>query len=652
MTDENTMANNKAVAIRPQVSSIQPLFDTDHFEHMQRAASALMHSTLLKESIRGPSPQACFSNLMLIFEQAQRFGLPATTVAQNVDVVYGQLVYRGVLVAAMIEAKLGKLYRHYTGERGADDYRVYICDRDFGELSDEVLASLKPGKYPRGLRIVDGSVAEWRTFQKAEGGASRQPNPAWVGRNTQPQLGYRGDREWARFYEPSILLGVYGDDEIAAYARILSVETIVDEDDAPITSGFAGDAKADPSAADDGKAAPQTAAEATGSHTTDKTAGGAAPAPLPQDDGKPAPRRQSAADKEAQRQAKVREETEARMAAGEAAEVEGKRAGLAGEGGDTYAATYTPEEVRHWKNGWNVGNSEREALVVAGDDEDEGNAGDGEELGAAAAAEKEAAAQREVEADGFATGLAGKACQVPLGVADDMAGAWRSAWTNGDAERVKRQEFQLQAADLKTKTAAKPAADKRSGSAVAAYEAGHRQGLAGATGETPRAWTEFADDFSEGWNAGAAERLQDASGDGDDEADEEDSPPANPFDLFASQITGYASWKDEKAALGQLAKTDEWKADLEDGGYRVRSARVSAGVRLTQLINENVEPADLITHDLQAFRCWSEMTDDPELIEAKYPELVLGPIWDGLDANAQQTFERVIKARVASLRGK
>lgn len=200
------------------VQNIQPLFDTAKFEHMQRAATALMHSTLLPESVRGSNPQQCFSNMLLIFEQAERWRVPGTALAQCVSIVHGKLVYEGKAVNAGLEGTIGvKLHFHYTGERGTDGYRVYVSDRSFDELSDEQLAALAPDKYPRGYRMIDGSVGDWKTFQKD----GRTPNPAWQGARQRNQLAYRGTREWARLYEAGAILGVYGDDEIDAYEQRL-----------------------------------------------------------------------------------------------------------------------------------------------------------------------------------------------------------------------------------------------------------------------------------------------------------------------------------------------------------------------------------------------------------------------------------------------
>jgi hypothetical protein len=125
-------------------------------------------------------------------------------------VVHGKLMLEGKLVAAVLESKLGiELNHYYTGEWGKDDYRIYVTDAD---LSDEQIAGLKPHiKFP-GIRIVDGSVGEWKTLEK-----DRSTKGNW---KNQPdvQLQYRGDRTWARLFKSAIMLGVVTDDEIEAFA--------------------------------------------------------------------------------------------------------------------------------------------------------------------------------------------------------------------------------------------------------------------------------------------------------------------------------------------------------------------------------------------------------------------------------------------------
>lgn len=210
MTDE---AQTRAVAVpqRQAVENIQPMFDTARFEHFQRAASALMHSSIMNPSIRGSSPQQAFSNLMLLADQSDRWKLPLIAIVQETSIVHDKLVFSGKLIAAALQSSLGiKLFPWFTGERGATDYRVYLSDVTWDDDSDEMLAGLKPGVQIKGRRIVDGSVGEWRTFKKN----STDPNPAWTGAATQNQLIYRGSREWARRFESAHMLGVYGDDEI------------------------------------------------------------------------------------------------------------------------------------------------------------------------------------------------------------------------------------------------------------------------------------------------------------------------------------------------------------------------------------------------------------------------------------------------------
>ncbi len=210
MTDE---AQTRAVAVpqRQAVENIQPMFDSARFDQFQRASKALMHSSIMNPEIRGQSPEQCFSNLMLLADQSDRWKLPLVAIVQETNIVHGKLVFSGKLIAAALQSSLGvKLFPWFTGERGALDYRVYLSDVSWDDMTDEQMAALRPGVQIRGRRIVDGSVGEWRTFKKN----STDPNPAWTGAATQNQLIYRGSREWARRFESAHMLGVYGDDEI------------------------------------------------------------------------------------------------------------------------------------------------------------------------------------------------------------------------------------------------------------------------------------------------------------------------------------------------------------------------------------------------------------------------------------------------------
>lgn len=213
MTDQtpNLPATQKAQPVA--VSHAQALFDTDKFVQMQRAAQALMHSTVLPESIRGNTPEQCFSNLMVAFDLADRLRTTPISVTQCMSIVHGKILLEGKLVQAAIDNVLGiDLHPWWVGERGTDGYRIFLSDKPWDDFTDEQMTGLKPGQSFRDRKVVDGSVGEWKTYGKD----GRTPKPAWVGIQTQNQLLYRATREWARRYAPTIMLGVYTDDEIDA----------------------------------------------------------------------------------------------------------------------------------------------------------------------------------------------------------------------------------------------------------------------------------------------------------------------------------------------------------------------------------------------------------------------------------------------------
>lgn len=234
MTDA-TQTPTTAVAVRERTDLLntQPMLDTQKFEHFQRASKALMNSSILNPTIRGSSPEQCFSNLMLIFDLSDRWKLPAVSIAQGISIVHDKIVYEGKLITAMLQASLGvHLQYWWTGERGTPDYRIYVSDRPFAELApadatpaeqmNAINTLLRPGVQIPGWRLVDGSVGDWRTYQKDQ----RTPNPAWTGTASQNQLSYRGAREWARRYESAQMLGVYGDDEMEVLtARVVEGPT-------------------------------------------------------------------------------------------------------------------------------------------------------------------------------------------------------------------------------------------------------------------------------------------------------------------------------------------------------------------------------------------------------------------------------------------
>lgn len=231
-------AESNAVAVRPQrvmVAADIPIYDTAKFEHQGRIATVLARSFLMPETLRGETFEETQANAFLVVSMAERWGLEPTQVAQGCSVVYGKLMLEGKLVAAILDSKLGiELLHYYKGERGKDSRRVYVTDV---EITEEEFAALEPGNYPFRLmqRMIDGSIAEWKTKKKSGG-----TNDAWVDpQQADMQLRYRGDRVWTRAYRSALLLGVYTPEELT-YLREDREDRVEREGRQPprLTSGF------------------------------------------------------------------------------------------------------------------------------------------------------------------------------------------------------------------------------------------------------------------------------------------------------------------------------------------------------------------------------------------------------------------------------
>lgn len=243
---QSTAVATTAPSPRPvvMVEHTQALFDSARFDQFQRVASALKFSSILSPSIRGNSPEQCFSNLMIVCEMAERWQMSPTALAQSMSIIHDKVVYEGKAIHAALESTLGiELYPWWTGERGTDGYRIFLSDKPWDDLEDEVLENLKPGVQIKGRKIVDGSVGEWKTsYQEKKTGVWRD-NPSWQGAASQDQLLYRASRQWARRYKPALIMGVYADDEIEAIEERRERKTSAAV--APITAGFSASAKAE-----------------------------------------------------------------------------------------------------------------------------------------------------------------------------------------------------------------------------------------------------------------------------------------------------------------------------------------------------------------------------------------------------------------------
>ncbi len=179
-----------------QVSDPVPILDTARFEHMQRIAVAIARSNMIPESLsmegKGNDRKllpldVVIANVFLVVNQAVRWGMDPFAVLSSAALVHGKLCYEGKLVAAVLEAKLGVELDPVWNDQRGDAFGITIT-----------------GRLPNGkVREVSGTVGEWKTSGS---------NSPWS--NPRRQLLYRGTREWARWWAPGLLLGVYTDDEL------------------------------------------------------------------------------------------------------------------------------------------------------------------------------------------------------------------------------------------------------------------------------------------------------------------------------------------------------------------------------------------------------------------------------------------------------
>lgn len=197
-------------ALRTPVEDLLPVYDSARFDHMGRIASVMAKASLVPDTLKGNGYEEAAANCFQVVELADRWGYSPFAVAQCASVVHGKLMLEGKLVAAVLESKLGiELNHYYTGEWGQDDYRIFVTDTD---LTAEQIAGLKPHIKMPGIKIIDGSVGEWKTKEK--NGATKGN---WI---SQPdmQLQYRGDRTWAKAFKSAIMLGVLTEDDMDAFS--------------------------------------------------------------------------------------------------------------------------------------------------------------------------------------------------------------------------------------------------------------------------------------------------------------------------------------------------------------------------------------------------------------------------------------------------
>ena len=199
---------------RERSESIIPAYDSNTFEHCVRIAVMYARASILPDhykvfraedgrlidDLRAARDkgermlldvEATTSNVAIAVMQARSWNVDPFAMLQSAYVLHGRLGYEGKLVQAMLQAKLGVNFDfEYSGQ--GDNRTITVS----AERAD-------------GRRVsIAGTVARWATKDR-KGARSR----AWT-ENPDDMLRYRGVRQWARAYEPNLMLGVYGDDEL------------------------------------------------------------------------------------------------------------------------------------------------------------------------------------------------------------------------------------------------------------------------------------------------------------------------------------------------------------------------------------------------------------------------------------------------------
>lgn len=171
-----------------------PILDTSKFEHMQRLATVMAKMSVLPESLRKEGNTALphetvVANCFRIVNQAVRWGMDPFALMDCASIIHGKLMWEGKVIAAVLDAKLGVQLDYTFNDATGQDFGVTVS----GTLPNETK-----------VRTIEGRVKDWH----------RGPKSPWANEGAwKRQLRYMGAREWARAHKPSVMLGVYGDDE-------------------------------------------------------------------------------------------------------------------------------------------------------------------------------------------------------------------------------------------------------------------------------------------------------------------------------------------------------------------------------------------------------------------------------------------------------
>lgn len=181
-------------------------------EYLWGLTDRIAWSTSVPETLRGTrdgqkftpfDDRTVLANVFAVVEQADRWNISPFALLGAAAIVRGKLAFEGKVIAAVLESQFGvKLFPYFRGTPKTDGYHVYLCDE---ELPADVLAELTPGYRHDRYRILDGSVAGWKT--------SGNGSP-WRPETYGDMLIYRGTRQWARVHRAAAILGVLADDEV------------------------------------------------------------------------------------------------------------------------------------------------------------------------------------------------------------------------------------------------------------------------------------------------------------------------------------------------------------------------------------------------------------------------------------------------------
>lgn len=182
------------------------IWDTADFEQMQRVAivltrSGLVPDTLCKEKDEWLPEATIAARCTLICNQARLWGADPLNVLQCTSLINGRLMYEGKLIAAVVASMTGVKLRYRFGVWKTD--HIEFPENEEGLRGAGESLAVRCFDPDDQDRFVDGSVGMWKT--------TRAGNP-WSSANAWPrQLRYRASREWARAYEPGVILGIIAD---------------------------------------------------------------------------------------------------------------------------------------------------------------------------------------------------------------------------------------------------------------------------------------------------------------------------------------------------------------------------------------------------------------------------------------------------------